>query len=81
VNLPAHRIGLVEQQNWFKEKPHRSVLNFIRANVRPGDDEVALTTRMVSVVIAPPYPNDRTKAEAQDRAFRLRERDNQHHAA
>jgi hypothetical protein len=25
VNLPAHRgnIGLVEQQNWFKEKPRR----------------------------------------------------------
>ena len=73
VNLPAQRgIGLVEQQNWFKEKPHRSVLNFIGAMSGPVTMKSPLTTRMVSVVIAPPYPNDRTKAEARDRAFRLR---------
>ena len=48
------------------------LLNFMGAMCGPVTMKSPLTTRMVSVVIAPPYPNDRTKAEARDRAFRLR---------
>ena len=59
----------------------RRLLNFIGGMSGPVTMKSSRTRRMVSVVIAPPCPNDRTKAEARIEHSDYEERDNQHHAA
>jgi hypothetical protein len=74
ARLPPGPISVIGEPGWcvlHQSRASERLLNFIGAMSGPVTMKSPLTTRMVSVVIAPPYPNDRTKAEARDRAFRL----------